>query len=147
MSNALTENEFREAFSLYDNGNGTITSDKLNHVLRTLGLSYSDKDLEELTNILDSSHSGQIHSNSFVNEMKNRCKSNDNQNIDEYLDSFRIFDKDQDGFISTEELRHIMTTMGERLTNEEVEDLVREVDPQGKGSIHYESFIKMCLQN
>lgn len=142
----LTENEFREAFTLYDNGSGNIPHDKLNTVMRALGLSPSEKELQEITHLLDPSNSGNISLNSFVNEMRNRCKAGDS-NMEEYLDSFRLFDRDMDGWISTEELKHIMTTLGERLSDTEVEDMLKEADPQGKGQIHYETFIRMCLQN
>ncbi|KAF0984612.1 hypothetical protein FDP41_000511 [Naegleria fowleri] len=144
----LTETEFREAFSLHDNNSGVIPHDKLNTVMRLLGLAPSDNELRELISILDPSSSGNISLNNFVNEMRNRfSKTTQNQNIDEYMESFRLFDRDQDGFISTEELKHIMTTLGEKLSDHEVEDLLKEADPQRKGQIHYESFIRMCLQN
>ena len=36
------------------------------------------------------------------------------------------------------ELRHIMTTLGEKLTNEEVEEMIKEADIDGDGTINYE---------
>ena len=42
------------------------------------------------------------------------------------------------GYISAAELRHIITTLGEKLTNEEVEEMVREADIDGDGTINYE---------
>ncbi|EFC45205.1 predicted protein [Naegleria gruberi] len=144
----LTETEFREAFSLYDGGSGTIPHDKLNSVIRALGFAPSDRELQEITSIIDPSQSGNINVNSFCNEMRNRYgKSSESGNVEEYMESFRLFDRDQDGFIPVDELKHIMTTLGERLSDIEVDDLLKEADPQGKGMIHYESFIKMCLQN
>lgn len=42
------------------------------------------------------------------------------------------------GYISSVELRHIMTTLGEKLTNEEVEEMIKEADIDGDGTINYE---------
>ena len=54
----------------------------------------------------------------------------------------RVFDKDDDGFLSVAELRHIMTSMGDKMTNDEVDDMVREADRDGKGKINYDG--KTC---
>lgn len=42
------------------------------------------------------------------------------------------------GYINATELRHIMTTLGERLTNDEVEEMIKEADVDGDGTINYE---------
>ena len=39
--------------------------------------------------------------------------------------AFNIFDKDGNGLISAPELRHVMTNLGETLTNEEVDEMIR----------------------
>lgn len=54
-----------------------------------------------------------------------------------------MFDKDGNGFISAAELRHIMTNLGEKLTDEEVDEMIREADIDGDGQINYEEFVKV----
>ena len=49
-----------------------------------------------------------------------------------------MFDKNNDGFISNNELRHVMTSLGERLSQEEVDDMIREADSDGDGQVNYE---------
>jgi len=44
----------------------------------------------------------------------------DTDSEEEILEAFKVFDKDGNGFISAAELRHIMTNLGEKLTDEEV---------------------------
>ena len=58
---------------------------------------------------------------------------------------FKAFDKDGNGFISAAELRHIMTNLGEKLTDEEVDEMIREADVDGDGQINYEEFVKMMM--
>lgn len=40
--------------------------------------------------------------------------------VDEIREAFRVFDKDGNGRMAVAELRHILTSLGERLTDNEV---------------------------
>lgn len=60
---------------------------------------------------------------------------------EEIRESFSIFDKDGNGYISSSELRHVMANLGEKLTDEEIDDMIREVDENGDGQIDWEG---MC---
>ena len=57
---------------------------------------------------------------------------------EEIKEAFRLFDKDGNGFISAAELRHVMTSIGEKLTDEEVDEMLREADMDGEGMVNYE---------
>ena len=50
-------------------------------------------------------------------------------------DCVQVFDKDGNGFISAAELRHVMTNLGEKLTDEEVDEMIREADIDGDGQV------------
>lgn len=43
-------------------------------------------------------------------------------------EAFRVFDKDGNGFISAAELCHVMTNLGEKLIDEEIDEMVREAE-------------------
>uniref|UniRef100_A0A0N5AQB5 EF hand n=1 Tax=Syphacia muris TaxID=451379 RepID=A0A0N5AQB5_9BILA len=56
---------------------------------------------------------------------------------------FRVFDKDGNGYITAQEFKHFMTTMGEKFSEEEVDEIIREVDKDGDEQINYEEFVQM----
>ena len=57
---------------------------------------------------------------------------------EELEQAFRMFDKDGDGFIDAAELRHLLTNLGEKLTEAEVDEMIREVDIDGDGKVDYQ---------
>lgn len=59
---------------------------------------------------------------------------------------FVIFSQDGNGFISAAELRHVMTNLGEKLTDEEVDEMIREADIDGDGQVNYEGKPKVFLR-
>jgi len=66
---------------------------------------------------------------------------------EELLSAFKVFDKDGNGFISPTELRRIMMNLGETLTDEEVDEMIRGADMDGDGQINYEEFVTMTMSS
>ena len=53
-----------------------------------------------------------------------------------YLFSYRIFDKDDDGLLTVEELRKIMSSLGDRMTSRDIDIMVKEADTDNDGFIN-----------
>ena len=51
--------------------------------------------------------------------------------------AFRMFDNNGDGYIDARELRHLLTNLGEKLTDTEVDEMIAEVDIDGDGKVDY----------
>ena len=64
---------------------------------------------------------------------------------DELDTAFRTFDRDGSGFITADELRHVMTNLGEKLTDEEVNEMIREADLNGDGQINYQGNYRQVI--
>mmetsp|Transcript_14877 Transcript_14877/g.41424 ORF Transcript_14877/g.41424 Transcript_14877/m.41424 type:complete len:199 (+) Transcript_14877:165-761(+) len=147
MADQLTEEqiaEFKEAFSLFDkDGDGTITTKELGTVMRSLGQNPTEAELMDMIQEIDADGSGNIDFPEFLTMMARKMKDTDSE--DEILEAFKVFDKDGNGFISAAELRHIMTNLGEKLSDEEVDEMIREADIDGDGQINYEEFVKMMM--
>jgi len=73
-------------------------------------------------------------------------KTKDVDDEEEHREAFRVFDKDGNGFISASELRHVMANLGEKMTDEEVDEMIKEADLDGDGQINYEEFVSVMAQ-
>ncbi len=68
---------------------------------------------------------------------------NDRDNEEDMMNVFRVFDKDGNGYITAAELKQAMESLDEVVTDEDIEDMIREADTNGDGNVNYEEFIKM----
>ncbi len=59
--------------------------------------------------------------------------------------AFRMFDRNKDGYVDAKEIKELTTTLGQRLTFDELEAFMREADMDGDGRLNYEEFVKMML--
>lgn len=62
---------------------------------------------------------------------------------EEIIEAFKVFDRDGDGKISKQELYLVMKALGENLTEEEIEEMIREADINGDGEIDFYEFKAM----
>ena len=63
----------------------------------------------------------------------------------EIKEAFRVYDMDGNGYISKAELKHVYNNLGEKLTDEDVDAMIREADIDGEGQVNYEEFVKMMM--
>ena len=70
-------------------------------------------------------------------------KMRDTDSEEDIREAFKVFDKDGNGYISAAELRHVMTNLGEKMNDDEVDEMIREADVDGDGQINYEEFVKV----
>lgn len=67
----------------------------------------------------------------------------------ELREAFRVLDKGNKGVIAVEDLRWILRSLGDDLTDEEIEDMIMETDTDGSGTVDYEGmcrrFVRRCV--
>lgn len=64
---------------------------------------------------------------------------------EEYIKGFQVFDKEKTGYIGVGELRYILTSIGEKLSDSEVDELLKGVNVTSDGNVDYVEFVKSIL--
>ena len=140
--------EFKEAFSLFDrNGDGKITTTELGTVMRSLGLNPTQAELQSMINEVDVDGNGTVDFPEFLSLMAREMKDTDIDEDEELIEAFKVFDRDGSGMISAAELRHVMTNYGEKLTDEDVDEMIVDADVDHDGNINYVEFVRYTSEN
>ncbi|GAW06925.1 calmodulin [Lentinula edodes] len=138
------QSKLTEAFSLFDkDGDGTITTLELGTVMRSLGQNPTDAELQDMINEVDVDGNGTIDFKEFLSMMAKKFKDTDSE--EEIRQAFQVFDKDGNGTISAKELKAVMESLGEKLSDKEVDAMIQEADLDGDGCINYQEFVNMML--
>ena len=126
-------------------GGGSITSDELGDVMRSLGQKPSLAEVEMMVKEIDADGNGEIDFPEFLTMMLR--KMNEGNPEAELREVFSVFDKSGTGTVTANDLRAAMSLVGEKLTREEVDDVIRLADTSGDGKIDYDEFIRFILQD
>ncbi|GMH28495.1 hypothetical protein Nepgr_030338 [Nepenthes gracilis] len=131
--------DLQEAFGFLDDGDGCIDAiEDLGKLIRSLS-----PNIEDIFAEADADGNGAVFFSEFLTAMARKVKEADAE--EQLEEAFKVFDKDQNGYISPNELRHVMINMGERLTDEEVEQMIKEADLDGDGLVNYNDFVSMMM--
>lgn len=62
---------------------------------------------------------------------------------EELKQAFREFDLDKNGYVGAAEIAHILQSMGEKVTDDEVDEMILMADLDGDGQISFEEFVRL----
>lgn len=65
----------------------------------------------------------------------------------ELREAFAIFDTNNDGVISAEELNSMMRNLKKDCTLEKAEEMIKQVDKSGSGSIDFSEFVELMIKS
>ena len=136
--------EYQDIFDQFDKDKGgAIGTRELANVLFTLGQNPTDDEVAAMIKEVDLNNDGKIDLDEFITLMGKRTP--DTQTEDEVINAFRVFDKEGNGLIPSAELKHIMMTIGDKMTEEEAQEMINEADIDEDGFINYEEFVRMMM--
>jgi len=134
--------ELKQCFNEFDiDGGGTINTRELGYAMRAMGMNPTEAELLDLINEYDTDGSGQIEFEEFCNMMAHKMGTVNDEDMIRM--AFRVLDKDGTGTINSKAFKHLMTHIGDKLSEEEVDSLIQEADKDGDGVLNYEEFVRM----
>jgi len=145
--------DLKKSFSLFDrNGDGSIETEELDLVMKSLGYQMSKNEVEEMINFADKDGNHKVEFDEFVSVMKNQEIFSKQQSHKLFMNdeimhtTFKVFDRSNSGFISRYDLKRVMLDIvGEKVSDAEVDLMMLEADKDRNGKIDYEEF-KMLQQ-
>ena len=136
--------ELQDVFDQFDKDkDGKISAKELENAMQSMGQNPTVDEVQEMMREVDLNQDGKIDFDEFMYLMTK--SSPDTQTEDEVINAFRVFDKEGNGLIASSELKHIMMTIGDKMTEEEADEMVNEADIDEDGMINYEEFMRMMM--
>jgi myosin light chain 6 len=151
---ALTQTEMddaREVFDLFDfwdGRDGVVEAAKVGDVIRCLNLNPT---LDSIYKNGGAKKMGerQYKFEEFLPIYQSILKEKDTGTFADFNEAFKTFDREGQGYISAAEMRHVLRSLGEQLTEEQVDNIFKACDVQidNDGNMKYEDFIKKVMDS
>ncbi|XP_050710471.1 troponin C, isotype gamma-like isoform X4 [Eriocheir sinensis] len=135
----------RKAFDAFDTDKkGSINVDTITTILRMMGVKVSESNLREIISEVDEDGSGELEFEEFCALAAKFLIEEDEESLKaELKEAFRIYDKQGDGYITTKVLKEILRELDNKLTEEDLDGIIDEVDEDGSGTLDFDEFMEM----
>ncbi|XP_044178465.1 myosin-2 essential light chain-like [Acropora millepora] len=141
--------ECKEAFYLYDSrGDGKVECKQIGEVMRALGTNPTEAQISKIIRGLDPVGTGvkRVSFEEFFPIYQNlRDRQKKSGVYPEYfIECLRVFDRGCNGLVNASELRHVLCNLGDKLTLDEVNQLLAAFE-DNTGHVMYEEFVKQVM--
>lgn len=138
--------ELRECFVLFDRtGRGFIDGSDLGRALRALGQNPSEEDVAKMLSDAKLDASGRLSPSEYLKVIGRFVLKKEEDMNDELVEAFRVFDRNDVGSVSAEELRSALKTYGESLEDDDIEQIIKLASVKENGSIDYSEFTSKLI--
>ncbi|KAL6188992.1 hypothetical protein ACLB2K_040382 [Fragaria x ananassa] len=136
--------ELKRVFQMFDrNGDGRISKEELSHSLENLGIFIPDQELFNMIHKIDVDGDGCVDIDEFGELYQSIMDERDDE--DDMKEAFGVFDQNGDGFITVDELRTVLSSLGlkQGRSMEDCTRMITKVDVDGDGMVNYNEFRQM----
>uniref|UniRef100_A0A336MQJ7 CSON003249 protein n=1 Tax=Culicoides sonorensis TaxID=179676 RepID=A0A336MQJ7_CULSO len=135
----------RNAFNAFDQEkNGFIGTVMVGTILSMLGHNLDDQMLKEIIAEVDEDGSGEIEFEEFVTLAARFLVEEDAEAVlKELKEAFRLYDKEGNGYITTDVLREILRELDDQLSKEDLDMMIEEIDSDGSGTVDFDEFMEV----
>jgi len=136
--------ELEDAWNLYTRGVDEIPSRSVGYVLRILGQNPTEDEIVDMVMRANCDWEGFMSKQAFLGVSVEIIKASCDQ-MDDVKSAFRVFDHNNDGSISKEELKEALVNFGTRCTDDEFALMFAEADKNNDGLIDFDEFVAMMI--
>ena len=160
MTQAMSEADFNNIRSIFQSwdtsGDGIITVSELRQSLSAAGHDFRLKEVQEIVKTADRDGDGRIDFEEFLGMMAKSCENSEKEAKEEVrivsdkeasakdyqrsMAAFKVFDKNDDGFIDLNELKAAMEDLQLEEDPEKISNLMKALDENGDSVIDYVEF-------
>ena len=134
----------KRCFDGFADEEGAIPADNVGSILSMMGMKFKPSALKEITDEIDIDGSGLLEFGEFCQLASRFLVEEDEEALKKELkEAFRIYDKEQLGSISTEALKEILRELDNKLTDEDLDNIIEEVDEDNSGTLDFDEFMEM----
>jgi len=136
----------KKGFDGFDKEGGTINQTTMMMILKSMGVDVNKSDMENYSSEVDEEETGKFTFSMFCQvAAKFMIEDDEEQMKEELKEAFRIYDKENQGFITNEILKEILREIDSTLTEEDLEGIIEEVDEDGSGTMDFDEFQEMMM--
>jgi len=140
-----TYKAIKDGFALFDrDGKGVCDVREIGTIVRHLGICPTEIELRDMiTEIEEEEPTGFITYARFERMMARILLENQypRDSEEKLLRAFRTLDPDNKGYVEAEKIRTLLTTHGERFSQEEIDDFIHFAVDAESGLLHYEDYV------
>ncbi|RZF38195.1 hypothetical protein LSTR_LSTR005556 [Laodelphax striatellus] len=149
MMDDLTKDQvslLQKAFNAFDHDKkGYISTDMVGTILEMLGHKQADTSLIDIIEQVDVDGSGELEFEEFCElASKFLVEEEDAEAMEQELrEAFRLYDKEGNGYITTDVLREILTELDPNISDDDLDMMIEEIDSDGSGTVDFEEFMEV----
>ncbi|KAK7026702.1 hypothetical protein SK128_018694 [Halocaridina rubra] len=137
----------KRTFSMFDSDkSGFVPTNKIAGILNTLDIKFSEDDVVKKIETIDTGNEGKLNFDNFLIILGNYMAEDDEDDeamYEELKEAFRLYDKEGNGYITTSTLKEILKELDNKLSDEDLDGIIEEIDEDGSGTVDFDEFMEM----